>query len=1078
MKKNLAHWRIFGGRTAALATLFAAVAMAISSAANAQSNSSGSIFGKSHEVGDSVIVLNLDTAAIRTAKVGSDGRFQITALPIGNYKVELKKGDVIIDTIPNILVAVGSGSEVTFGIEEVVVTGVRKSIIDVSSTDTRTVFTATDLSKIVVKTSIEEVALLAPGAVRGDSRYQTNRGGSSTSFGGSGANENAYYINGYAVTDPIKGLGSSSLPFNSISQFQLLTGGYGAEFGRSTGGVTNIVTKSGTNEWVSGIGIDYLPGSLNGSLPDSYYPNNFDAANNNAPYVTNGNMAAQYSKQKIDSQLYSYYVGGPIIKDKLFFFVGGEYEKRSQVGPRPLDGRGNGKVDGPNGWRDQDYTVPRFLAKVDWNIADGHRVEVTEISDVTNQDRQSYAYYYPGGTAGKPAALDYFTKGAPASGFNYTDGGRLYIGKYTGAITDNLIVTALYGQQTNEHRVLPKGYDPSVIPVRDERTTTNNSLFYGNFTGFTDPYAYDKSKGYRLDVEWILGKHDLRGGYDVQNLTVKDGLTTAGPTGYYWFYQTNSAANPETDPIPGGGGAVGPGVGSGGDFVTKETGNNGGIFTTDQFAYFVEDKWQVTKDVLLSLGLRNENFKNYNSQKQVFLDQTQQWAPRLGVTWDVKGDSSLRLFGNAGRYHLAIPLNLAFRQVGGSLNTSEYFRYTGIDPATGIPQGTVALGSGPYSPNGEYGGVPAASSVAAKGLKAYYQDEVAFGVEAKLAARLKGGARFIYRSLKSQIDDNCDPRPIYNWAVSNGQGSGVDALDVYGGGPAPNGLDDRAEQFMLQYGCKIINPGTSNTIQVNDPDTGKVLLANITAAQFGLPKLKRVYTGLDLFLEKTFADRWYAKLEYTLSRSTGNAEGMLDSISGQQDVAVTANWDHPEIMEGTNGNLPNDRTHQLKFQGFFEPTQQWRLSGGLNAYSGRPRAPVGYPPANGLIAPVAVPGIGQYLVNGVLTTRDADNFFQDYGAYQGPYYHVVGGVQVPPGSKGRFPWTFLVDLGATYAPNALGNKLKCSLSVFNVLNQRKSQSAVEIAEGPAGGSYNKVISYSAARTVRLSLHYDFDMGTK
>ena len=170
-----------------------------------------------------------------------------------------------------------------------------------------------------------------------------------------------------------------------------------------------------------------------------------------------------------------------------------------------------------------------------------------------------------------------------------------------------------------------------------------------------------------------------------------------------------------------------------------------------------------------------------------------------------------------------------------------------------------------YSPNGEYGGTPPASSVAAKGLKAYYQDEVAFGVETKLAPRLKGGARFIYRSLKSQIDDNCDPRPIYNWAVSNGQGSGVDALDVYGGGPAPNGLDDRAEQFMLQYGCKIINPGTSNTIQVNDPDTGKVLLANITAAQFGLPKLKRVYTGLDLFLEKTFADRWYAKLEYTLS---------------------------------------------------------------------------------------------------------------------------------------------------------------------------------------------------------------------
>jgi outer membrane receptor protein involved in Fe transport len=1060
------------------------VALAISSAAIAQSNNSGSIFGKTNEAGDSVIVSNLDTGAVRTGKIGSDGRFQITSLPIGNYKVELKKGAAVVDTIPGVLVAVGAGSEVTFGLEEVLVTG-NKPLIDVSSTDTRTVFTATDLSKLTVKSSIEEVALLAPGAVRGDGRYKSNRGTSATSFGGSGANENAFYINGYAVTDPIKGLGSSSLPFNSIAQYQLLTGGYGSEFGRSTGGVVNIVTKSGTNDWVAGVGIDYTPSSLAARTPDSHYPQNGNPA-------TDGAMAAQYSKGTTDSKLYSGYVGGPIIKDKLFFFLGGELEKRTEEGPTPLDGRGNGRRDGPNGWREGDFTVPRYLGKLDWNIADGHRLELTTISDVTKQDRQSYAYYYPQGTGNKPAGLPYFTKGDPGSGYDFKDGGKLFVGKYTGAITDNLIVTALYGQQTNNHTILPKGYDPNVITVRDERTDATNPLYIGGFTEIQDPYAYDKTKGYRLDVEWIVGKHDLRAGYDVQNLQDKDGTTTPGPTGYYWFYQTTSATLADgvtidpNAPIPGAGGAAGPG--GNGDFVTKERTNNGGKFDTDQYAYFIEDKWQITSNVLLSLGLRNENFKNYNSQKQVFLDQTQQWAPRLGVTWDVNGDSSLRVFGNAGRYHLAIPLNLAFRQVGGSLNTSEYFKYTGIDPTTGIPQGVVALSSGgPYSPNGEYGGTPAASSVAAKGLKAYYQDELAFGFEKKISPRLKGGARYIYRALKSQIDDNCDPRPIYNWAVANGQGSGVDLVDGYGGGTHPNGLDDRAEQFMLQYGCKIINPGIGNTIQVNDPDTGKVILANITAAQFGLPKLKRVYQGLDLFIEKTLADRWYAKLEYTLSNSKGNAEGMLDSISGQQDVAVTANWDHPEIMEGTNGYLPNDRTHQIKFQAFFEATEEWRISGGVNAYSGRPRAPVGYPPANGLITPVASPGVtGVYcpsydvndVCNAPLATRNADNFFQDYGAYQGPYYHVVGGVQVPPGSKGRFPWTVLVDLGTTYSPRAMGGSLKFGLDVFNALGQKTPQSAVEIAEGPAGNSYNKVISYVAPRTVRLSVHYDFSSAQK
>ena len=183
MKKTPALRPASGRHTAAVASIAAAVALAISSAAIAQSNNSGSIFGKSNEAGDTVIVSNLDNGAVRTGKVGSDGRFQITSLPVGNYKVELKKGDAVVDTIPGVLVAVGAGSEVTFGLEEVLVTGA-KPLIDVSSTDTRTVFTATDLSKLTVKSSIEEVALLAPGAVKGDGRYKSNRGTSATSFGG------------------------------------------------------------------------------------------------------------------------------------------------------------------------------------------------------------------------------------------------------------------------------------------------------------------------------------------------------------------------------------------------------------------------------------------------------------------------------------------------------------------------------------------------------------------------------------------------------------------------------------------------------------------------------------------------------------------------------------------------------------------------------------------------------------------------------------------------------------------------------------------------------------------------------
>lgn len=69
------------------------------------------------------------------------------------------------------------------------------------------------------------------------------------SFGGSSAAENAYYINGFNSTDPLGGPGGLTLPYGSIDQQEIYTGGYSAKYGRSDGGVINAVGKRGTNEW-------------------------------------------------------------------------------------------------------------------------------------------------------------------------------------------------------------------------------------------------------------------------------------------------------------------------------------------------------------------------------------------------------------------------------------------------------------------------------------------------------------------------------------------------------------------------------------------------------------------------------------------------------------------------------------------------------------------------------------------------------------------------------------------------------------------------------------------------------------
>jgi len=1026
------------------AAALCAALVAASPVALAQTNSVGSILGYAVDPGAQVTVTNAGTGATRTVTADANGRFQMSALPPGVYTAAAMSGGSVA-TRTDILVTIGSSTAVMFGetaaIEEIVTYGTLTDI-DTNATDTRTVFTADSLENLTVGLSVEDVTLLAPGTVRGDSRYTTDRGRSSISFGGAGANENAFYINGYAVTDVQKGLGSSSLPFGAISQMQVLTGGYGAEFGRSTGGVVNIVTKRGTNNWEAGTMVTYAPDSLEGTRKDSYY--------NNPLTPQYGSLWAQNSKRSVQSTLYSAYVGGPIVKDKLFFYVTGEMEKRPDQGPRPIrNTSGTQATAGTDGWLNRKYEVPRWLAKVDWNIADGHTMEFTGISDVQKQRREYYGYYY---TDTNGENLPASTKGTTLNGgYDYKDGGETYIAKYTGALKDNLIFTALYGESKQIHEELPIGYDPSVVPVRDTRSTVATNINIGPFTTLKDVDAYDETDGYRLDLEWLVGDHDLRVGYDLQNLLIQDGTITAGP-GYAWIYEDSL-----DDPIPGSGGAVNPG--GNGEYVMRYIYQDGGTFEAEQYAYFLEDRWQVTDNMLVSLGLRNENFKNYNADGVTFLSQTNQWAPRLGLSYDLKGDREMRLFANAGRYTLAIPLNVALRQVGATTYTREYFGFTGIDAATGVPQGTYALGDGPYSANGEYGDANDPQKAAARDLSAYYQDELAVGFEGKFMEDFIGGARLTYRTLGSQIDDNCDPRPGYNWAVQNGYESGV--ADPYG-----TGLDEAALRIGLGMGCVIVNPGEDNTIRLDlnagtdlDPD---YVYADITAAEWGLPKLKRKYTGLDLFLEHPLRNGWYAKIDYTLSKSEGNAEGQLLSDIGQQDTSVTLNWDHPELMVGADGPLPNDRRHQLKAYGFYQLGDEFAVSATITALSGRPLSPSGAYGGDPQIAiePTAV------------GTCDAQCFFDNWVDYGGVYYRYNFGEPAPRGSGGRLPWTKILDLGFSYSPLAVEG-LTVGLDVFNVFNEQQPQNRVEYRDngGSPYSSYDKVLSYNAPRTVRFQMLY-------
>ena len=1017
----------------------------------AQSNTTGAIFGQvAAKQGTTVVAENTETGFSRTANVDDSGRYRFSTLPIGKYKVTLQNAGSAVSTRNDIIVTISGGTEVSFGaaaaandaknLEGVSVVASALPAIDVSSVDTRTVLTSEQLNKLPIARSVGAAALLAPGVVD-NSSYSTTGFGNVPSFGGAASSENAYYINGYAVTNPLQSLGSTTLPFDAIDQEQVLTGGYGAEFGRSTGGVINIVTKRGSNQWKGGVYSIWRPQSLRSNPRNNYFPKTgFYGPGTTTP--TDGTLYWYRNKNQYSYITYGAYFSGPLIKDKLFFYLDGEMTK--QDGNSVASFSNSSSNTAKTGWNDYGYKLPRWTAKIDWNITDSNILELTGVQDNIVYDSSRYAFNYG----------DYSHGNVKNGGLHQKDSSRLYIAKYTSYITDDLTVSALVGKQNLEHLQQPFGYDPSCPYISSTSTSQAPGLTYGAcqqgaVSSLLLPGANDKTKGWRLDVEYRLGDHTLRAGYDAQRAESLTG--SAYPGGYAWIYGWQKdptigvdASHGVASPVSAGG------LGTKGFYVSRTYLTQSANVKTEQQAQFIEDRWQITDRWLLSLGLRNEQFTNYNGDGKPYARQRHQLAPRIGVSWDVFGDSSLKVFANAGRYHLAMPNNVAVRGASGSLNTSEYFTYTGVDPKTGAPTGLTPIAvdrskgytcgnTNAISANLECGEAPDPRTVAAKGLNSHFQDEYIAGMEQQISPAYNWGAKLTYRNLRSAIDDTCTP--------------------------------------ALGGHCFLFNPGQANTFLQEQAD-GSFKEVTYSNRELGFPRLKRKYYAVDLFLEHPFAEKWYGRIDYTYSRNYGNTEGQLASDldtgnGGQADVSTTQDWDLPQLMVGANGLLPNNRKHQIKAFGYFQATEEWRFGASLIAASGRPKNCTShYPTADkGLYSGAA------YWFCGLSGSGTAPGAVDAKGKPI-PYVPAASDYAFSPrGSHGTAPWTYQLNLNVAYTPSWLDNKLTLQMDIINVLNRQVATAYNYRYETSVRNTPNQLylreINVSDPRYFRFTARYDF-----
>jgi len=993
--------------------LTVALGLCFAGGVQAQTNTAGAVVGRAAS-GDTITVTNQATGFSRTITVDATGSYRFSQLPTGQYQVSRNGGSP-----RNVTVNVGSAANVDFTggdattLDAVTVIGSGAiNPIDVSSVESTTILTAEQIAKIPVSRDTTSVALLAPGTVRGDSAF-----GNLASFGGSSVAENQYFFNGFNITNSFNNLNFAQVPFEAIAEQQTKTGGYGAEFGRSTGGVVNQISRRGTNEFKAGGNIFWSPSGLN--------------ATSKSLYLNDGGLVADRSNNTVGTELTSsIWASGALVQDRLFAYGLVQY---TDIGESKAmsSSRGFSTV-GTN-------TQPKWLLKMDWNINDSNIIEFTALSDKRKFETDYFSTTYSDAVKPVNPQLGQY-KGTAFD----ERGGDTYIAKYTGYLTDNLSVSAMYGEQSIDLYPNPMmGYDPTKIYVGISSavvpsayaTITNPQKFGPTF----DYAGKDDTKARRFDINYTLGDHDLRAGYDYFEAVSFRGDNVVGPTGYYWSYGLASNPNTALDASHYvGSPASGGNLGTQGYYVTKNYFAHGGYTTVKQQALYIEDRWHITDNLLLSLGLRNDGFTNYNGKGEAYVEQKNNWAPRLGFSWDVNGDSTFKVFGNVGRYHLALPNNVSVRGSNPSLSSAQYFTYTGI-AADGTPIGLTQIpytnANSPYtcanggmSSNVECGYDKDPRTIAQVDLKPHYQDEFILGMERNESDSFSWGAKATFRDLKNAIDDICPTE------------------------------------------CFIFNAGTNVATFYEDDGTGNLVkVTHNFEDDFGtaFPKLKRKYAALDMYAQYREGN-FFGRVDYTLSHNWGNAEGQLNSSvdtgnGGQGDVSVTQDWDLPELMYGVSGSLPNNRTHQIKAIGSYRFSEEWRVGGSAIVQSGRPRSCYSYWPYakagiyNGAYYSFCgVPG-AQTGVNNPNVTPDASYTFS------------------PRGSLGETPWTATFNVNLTYTPKWM----KGLTLAMDVLNLFDSQTPTGYYERSASSRttvnprYGQVLYYTSPRSFRFTARYDF-----
>jgi outer membrane receptor for ferrienterochelin and colicin len=957
----------------------------------------GAVAGRA-QAGAQITITNESTGLSRTVTVGSDGTYRIAQLAPGNYTVTAGGAPVAVNVSVGGTTTVNLSSGGAVELDTVQVVGARVvNRVDVYSTESATNINREEIARLPVDQNLASVALLAPGVVNSGATF----GG--LTFGGSTVAENAIYINGLNVTDLYLRRGFSEMPFGFFEEFQVKTGGYSAEFGRSTGGVLNAVTRSGGNEFEGGVELTFEPSSWSSQEEDR--PHGDGTFHNDRMSRDDGS----FYKANV-------WGSGPILKDRLFFFA--MYELRD-FHSQDLDTSAAFNTQSKNDF---------WGLKLDWHLNENHLLELLAFSDLGDSTTKTSAYNFSTDTHGVDTGEA--TTGSGGDNWSLT---------YTGHFTDNFTAKALYG--VNERRAIGSSPWDDVCSSVARSGDPNPGRPGCHPTNLRVSNRWDEREASRLDFEWTLGDHLLRFGWDQEimnsdSLIYNPGSSTPGEA-FAYTVQAFSAGGVLANgtPAPPGTTAI----------IDARRYLTGSPIETKAQAFYIEDNWSVTPNLLLQIGVRADMFHNKLASGGTFTksDFGDMISPRLGFSWDVKGDGTTKLFGNAGRYYLPLTNKLADAFGGGILDEHTYYVFNGwsqqVDPINGTPYQFPIFGPqiGPINTESNAPAPTDVSTVVARDLEMVYQDEYIVGFQQAIDQAWSYGINATYRKVSNAVED-----------VRINHLPGCPGYSEF----------------------PILNPGEVNTLFCEA--TGEYVtfdsavdgyIASGSGAISGYKKPERTYKAVEFQLDRAWDDKWAFNASYLWSKSEGNIEGPVNSDLGYADTNLVQFYDHPAVNE-RYGVLFNDHRHQIKLRGSYALNDIWSFGGTVSAVSGGPITAFGvrWPNDNRGFGPgeFSGGGSGWLCLDTVLACSGLNRVL----------------TPTERGAFGRLPW--VTDLGAsvTFTLPKEDIDLKARFSIYNLLDNQAAinvHSRYESAPGVKMPYFGQATRWQSPRWAQLVITYNF-----